>query len=59
VVAGDTVILRGLVGRPDASEILKDEARGPVASAAEVGRALAAQLLGRGAARILADLGDL
>jgi len=59
VVAGDTVILRGLVGKPDASEILKDEARGPLASAAEVGRTLAAKLLDRGAARILAELGDL
>ena len=57
-VEGDVVVLRGLVGRPDATEILKDEERGPVSAAAEVGRALAARLLARGAARILAELGD-
>jgi hydroxymethylbilane synthase len=59
VVQGDVVVLRGLVGRPDATEILRDEGRGPVGAAAEVGAALGARLLARGADRILADLGDL
>ena len=39
VVDGDVVVLRGLVGRPDASEILKEEARGPAANAADLGAA--------------------
>ena len=55
---GEIVVLRGLVGRPDASEILRDEVRGPVAQAAAVGQDLALRLLARGAARILAELGD-
>jgi len=58
-IEGDILVLRGLVGRPDASEILKEEERGPVTAAAEIGQALAARLLARGAARILAELGDL
>jgi hydroxymethylbilane synthase len=57
VIDGDVVVLRGLVGRPDASEILKEEARGPAATAAELGASVASRLLARGAARILADLG--
>jgi len=55
---GDTVVLRGLVGRPDASEILRDEVRGPASSAAALGQELAERLLARGAARILSELGD-
>jgi hydroxymethylbilane synthase len=55
-VEGDTLTLRGLVGRPDASEILREERRGPRASAAALGAALAARLLARGADRILAEL---
>jgi hydroxymethylbilane synthase len=55
---GETVVLRGLVGRPDATEILREEARGPAAAAAVVGQEVAARLLARGAERILAELGD-
>jgi len=58
VLDGDTVVLRGLVGRPDASEILRDEVRGPASSAASLGQELATRLLARGADRILAELGD-
>jgi hypothetical protein len=58
VVAGDSIHIRGLVGRPDASQILKEEMRGPVANAADLGATLATRLLARGADRILADLGD-
>ncbi len=57
VVRGDTVVLRGLVGRPDATEILKEEIQGPVHAAAELGATLAARLLARGADRILAEFG--
>jgi len=55
---GETLLLRGLVGRPDASEILRDEVRGPASSAAALGRELAERLLARGAERILSELGD-
>jgi hydroxymethylbilane synthase len=57
VSSADVVVLRGLVGRPDASLILRDEARGPAHLAAELGSTLAARLLARGADRILAELG--
>jgi hydroxymethylbilane synthase len=55
VVDGDDVVLSGLVGRPDASEILREQSRGPAARAAAIGAALADRLLARGAARILAE----
>ncbi|HEY4188162.1 MAG TPA: hydroxymethylbilane synthase [Polyangia bacterium] len=58
-IDGDVVTLQGLVGRPDASEILTDEERGPTRDAAEIGARLAERLLARGAGRILAELGDL
>jgi hydroxymethylbilane synthase len=57
VVDGDDVVLSGLVGRPDASEILREESRGPASRAAAIGAALADRLLARGAARILAEAG--
>ena len=58
-IEGEKLRLRGLVGRPDASEILRDEESGPSARAGEIGSRLAARLLARGAGRILAELGDL
>lgn len=54
---GQTLWLRGLVGRPDASVILREEIRGPIAKAAALGAALAGQLMARGAGAILAELG--
>ena len=56
---GERLRLRGLVGRPDASEILREEESGPPQVAGELGARLAARLLARGAGRILAELGDL
>jgi hydroxymethylbilane synthase len=53
---GGLVRLRALVGRPDASEILRDELSGPPARAVELGSELARRLLARGADRILRDL---
>jgi hydroxymethylbilane synthase len=53
----DVVVLRGLVGRPDATEILREEARGSAAASAELGLQVAKRLLARGADRILAELG--
>jgi hydroxymethylbilane synthase len=50
------VVLRGLVGRPDASEMIREEATGVPADAAALGAALARRLLERGADRILREL---
>lgn len=57
VVDGEIMWLRGLVGRPDASVILKEEVRGPATEAGALGARLAGQLLARGADHILAELG--
>ena len=54
-VAEGTVYLRGLVGRPDGTQVVRGEVRGPVARAHELGEALADDLLSRGAADILRD----
>ena len=57
VIEADTLVLRGLVGRPDASVILREETRGARTAAVQLGAALAERLLVRGAAAILAELG--
>ena len=54
----DRLYLRGLVGEPDGSVILRDEIRGPGADARRLGVQLAERLLARGADRILARLRD-
>jgi hydroxymethylbilane synthase len=56
VLEGDQVWLRGFVGSPDGSELVRGERRGPAQKAARVGEALAEELLGRGADRLLASL---
>jgi hydroxymethylbilane synthase len=48
------LFLRGLVGAVDGSRILRAEARGPVAEGLALGVALAEDLLGQGAAELLA-----
>lgn len=58
-IDGQTLRLKGLVGRPDASEILRDEESGPWHAAEALGARLAARLIARGAGRILAELGDI
>jgi hydroxymethylbilane synthase len=50
------VVLRGLVGRPDASEMIREEASGAPSDAGTVGAELARRLLARGADRILREL---
>jgi hydroxymethylbilane synthase len=50
---GDQLHLRGLVGQPDGSEILRAEIRGSSSRAHELGVELAQQLLALGADRIL------
>ncbi len=56
VLEQDQLYLRGLVGEPDGSEILRAEVRGSSAEAHELGVELARQLLAQGADRILARL---
>lgn len=51
---GDSLIMHGLVGRPDGSEVLVDRASGPDGNPAQVGITLADALLLRGAGAILA-----
>ena len=56
-VFNDGVIeLRGLVGRPDGSHIIRGDVRGSPEHAAELGRQLADDLLARGARSILDEL---
>ncbi len=57
VLEGDELWLRGLVGQPDGSQIIRAEGRAPRAQAAQLGNEIAEQLLAQGAKRILADLG--
>jgi hydroxymethylbilane synthase len=53
---GDELLLDALVGRPDGSVILRAHRRGPQASATEIGRMVAADLLAQGAGPILEEL---
>ncbi len=47
VLEGDGLWLRGEILRPDGSKVIAGNLRGPIADAAEIGRTLAADLLGR------------
>lgn len=53
---GDQLWLRGLVGEPDGSRLVRADVRGPRAQAEILGRTLADQLLANGAADILKRL---
>lgn len=53
---GGFLRLRGLVGTPDGRELVRGEVLGPVAEAHSLGVALAEELLGKGADRILREL---
>ncbi len=53
---GDSILLEGLVGRPDGSEIIRGSARGSVSDPEGLGVSLAEQLLGRGARTILDEV---
>lgn len=53
-VAGDELLLRGMVAAPDGSSILRGETVGAVSEARQVGAKLAQQLLEQGAGDILA-----
>jgi len=56
VLRDGRVFLRGLVGRPDASEMIREEVSGEPREAAALGTELARLLLARGADRILREL---
>ncbi|MBK9131962.1 MAG: hydroxymethylbilane synthase [Gammaproteobacteria bacterium] len=56
VLQGDTVVLRGLVGYPDGSRIIRGHAEGTATEAAAIGAGLAEELLGRGADAILSHV---
>jgi hydroxymethylbilane synthase len=49
----DTLALRGLVGWPDGSEVIRDQVSGPADTANDLGRQLAEQLLSAGGRPIL------
>jgi hydroxymethylbilane synthase len=53
---GDQLTVAGLVGRPDATEILTETVTGSMSDAAALGAEVARRLLGSGAGRILAEL---
>lgn len=55
---GGTLSLDGAVFSPDGSRILRGSRQGTTAEAAAIGRALADELLGRGAARLIAAAED-
>ena len=57
ILEGDNIYLRGLVGRPDGSEVVRNEIRGPARQAVELGTELADKLLSQGADAILRELG--
>ncbi|MDH5425348.1 MAG: hydroxymethylbilane synthase [Gammaproteobacteria bacterium] len=57
LLENDEIYLRGLVGRPDGSEVVFDEIRGPADQAEQLGSTLADRLLAAGARKILTDLG--
>ncbi len=52
---GDVLEIRGLVGRPDGTEIIVDEVAGAPADAGQLGVALGERLLLKGAGKILAE----
>jgi hydroxymethylbilane synthase len=53
---GDTLLLRGLVGRPDGSEMVRGEIAGRAVEAEFLGTTLANDLLSRGADEILQEV---
>jgi hydroxymethylbilane synthase len=56
VLEGDVLSLRGLVGEPDGTRILRGEELGPASQAEAIGERLAVGLLKQGADAILKTL---
>jgi len=57
LLENNQIYLRGLVGRPDGSEVVRGEIRGPAEQAQALGQQLAEQLLNDGADVILREMG--
>jgi len=57
LLENNEIFLRGLVGRPDGSEVVRGEIRGPAEQAQALGQQLAEQLLNDGADAILREMG--
>lgn len=55
---GHSLTLRGRVGLPDGSRVVDGEIHGPAHHAEDLGRRLAADMLGRGAAEVLRQVMD-
>jgi hydroxymethylbilane synthase len=58
VLDGDRLHLRGRVGEPDGSKLIRGEIEGPAADAEKLGASLAKELLSKGADKILTRLGS-
>jgi hydroxymethylbilane synthase len=56
VSGGEQLLLRGLVGKPDGTLLLRAEAQAPVSDAEQLGIRVAEDLLAQGAAAILAEV---
>ncbi|MFM5034877.1 MULTISPECIES: hydroxymethylbilane synthase [Aeromonas] len=56
LVQGDEIWLRGLVGSPDGTQVIRDEIRGPLTDGEALGHTLAQRLLADGADGILAEV---
>ncbi len=56
LVEGEQIWLRGLVGSPDGTRVIRDEIRGPVSEGETLGETLAQRLLAAGADEILAEV---
>lgn len=56
MLQGEDIWLRGLVGRPDGSEMLQQEIRGKAAESEQLGLTLGDRLLAQGADKILAEV---
>ena len=56
VLEGDQLYMRGLVGEPNGSRVLRAEIRGPAKNAVDLGVKLAQDLLAQGAGEILSRL---
>lgn len=59
VIEGDELWLRGLVGKPDGSQVIRAQIRGQRSDARQLGLSLAETLLAQGAKEILADVYDI
>ncbi len=56
-LTGDELFVRGLIGHPDGTRVIRSETRGPDSRADALGRRVAEGLLSQGASEILDELG--